>query len=222
MTRAFLAMLARELRLALRRRSEWAQPLVFYAVVATLFALGAAPSAPWLKIAAPSILWVGALLAALLSLDRVFRGDHEDGTLEQLFLSPQAVSVLVAAKLFAQWLVIGLPLTLLAPLLGLSLGMSPDVIAVLVLSLLLGMPALILTAGFASALVVGLPRTGVLLPVLVLPLISPAVIFGAGAVRAAESGLPADAPLYFLGAIVVLCACGVPLAAAAALKNAIE
>ena len=215
-------MLARELRLALRRRSEWAQPLVFYAVVATLFALGAAPSAPWLKVAAPSILWVGALLAALLSLDRVFRGDHEDGTLEQLFLSPQAVSVLVAAKLFAQWLVIGLPLTLLAPLLGLSLGMGPDVIAVLVMSLLLGMPALILTAGFASALVVGLPRTGVLLPVLVLPLISPAVIFGAGAVRAAESGLPADAPLYFLGAIVVLCACGVPLAAAAALKNAIE
>lgn len=222
MTRAFLAMLARELRLALRRRSEWAQPLVFYAVVATLFALGAAPSAPWLKVAAPSILWVGALLAALLSLDRVFRGDYEDGTLEQLFLSPQAVSVLVAAKLFAQWLVIGLPLTLLAPLLGLSLGMGPDVIAVLVMSLLLGMPALILTAGFASALVVGLPRTGVLLPVLVLPLISPAVIFGAGAVRAAESGLPAEAPLYFLGAIVVLCACGVPLAAAAALKNAIE
>lgn len=222
MSRAFLAMLARELRLALRRRSEWAQPLVFYAVVATLFALGAAPSAPWLKVAAPSILWVGALLAALLSLDRVFRGDHEDGTLEQLFLSPQAVSVLVAAKLFAQWLLIGLPLTLLAPLLGLSLGMGADVIAVLVASLLLGMPALILTAGFASALVVGLPRTGVLLPVLVLPLVSPAVIFGAGAVRAAASGLPADAPLYFLGAIVVLCACGVPLAAAAALKNAIE
>lgn len=222
MSRAFLAMLARELRLALRRRSEWVQPLVFYAVVATLFALGAAPSAPWLKVAAPSILWVGALLAALLSLDRVFRGDHEDGTLEQLFLSPQAVSVLVAAKLFAQWLLIGLPLTLLAPLLGLSLGMGADVIAVLVASLLLGMPALILTAGFASALVVGLPRTGVLLPVLVLPLVSPAVIFGAGAVRAAASGLPADAPLYFLGAIVVLCACGVPLAAAAALKNAIE
>jgi heme exporter protein B len=221
-SRAFLAMLARELRVALRRRSEWAQPLVFYAVVATLFALGAAPGAPWLKVAAPSILWVGALLAALLSLDRVFRGDHEDGTLEQLFLSPQAVSVLVAAKLFAQWLLIGLPLTLLAPLLGLSLGMGADVIAVLVASLLLGMPALILTAGFASALVVGLPRTGVLLPVLVLPLVSPAVIFGAGAVRAAASGLPADAPLYFLGAIVVLCACGVPLAAAAALKNAIE
>ena len=222
MMQAFAAVLARELRLALRRRSEWVQPLVFYAVVATLFALGAAPNAPWLKIAGPSILWVGALLAALLSLDRVFRGDYEDGTLEQLFLSPQAVSLLVAGKLFAQWLVIGLPLTLLAPVLGLGLGMETPVIAVLVLSLLLGLPALILTAGFASALVVGLPRAGVLLPVLVLPLVSPAVVFGAGAVRAAQSGLPADAPLYFLGAILVLCICGVPLAAAAALKNALE
>jgi heme exporter protein B len=221
-TQAFLAVLARELRLAARRRSEWAQPLVFYAVVATLFALGASPNAPWLKVAGPSILWVGALLAALLSLDRVFRGDHEDGTLEQLFLSPQAVSVLVAGKLFAQWLLIGLPLTLLAPVLGLGLGMEPGVILVLVFSLLLGLPALILLAGFASALVVGLPRVGVLLPVLVLPLVSPAVIFGAGAVRAAQSGLAVDAPLYFLGAILVLCACGVPLAAAAALRNALE
>ena len=222
MTRAFIAVLSRELGLALRRRSEWAQPLVFYAVVATLFALGAAPNAPWLKVAAPSILWVGALLAALLSLDRVFRGDHEDGTLEQMFLSEQAVSVLVAAKLFAQWLMIGLPLTLLAPLLALGLGMDPGVIVVLVGSLLLGLPALILTAGFVSALIVGLPRVGVLLPVLVLPLVAPTVIFGAGAVRAAESGLAADAPLYFLAAILALCVCGVPLAAAAALKNALE
>ena len=222
MIAAFVAMLERELRLALRRRSEWAQPLVFYAVVATLFALGAAPNAPWLAVAAPSILWVGALLAALLSLDRVFRGDHEDGTLEQLFLSAQPVSVLVAAKLLAQWLVIGLPLTLLAPLLGLGLGLEAPVIGVLLLSLLLGLPSLILTAGFASALVVGLPRTGVLLPVLVLPLVSPAVIFGAGAVRAAQSGLPADAPLYFLAAILALCVFGVPMAAAAALRNAFE
>jgi heme exporter protein B len=220
--RAFVAVLARELRLALRQRADWAQPLVFYAVVATLFALGAAPNAPWLKVAAPSILWVGALLAALLSLDRVFRGDQEDGTLEQLFLSPQAVSVLVSGKLLAQWLLIGLPLTLLAPLLGAGLGMDAPVVGMLLLSLLLGLPTLILTAGFASALVVGLPRAGVLLPVLVLPLVSPAVIFGAGAVRAAQSGLPADPPLYFLGAMLVLSLCTVPLAAAAALKNALD
>ena len=219
---AFVAVLERELRLAARQRAEWALPLVFYAVVATLFALGASPDAPWLKVAAPSILWVGALLAALLSLERVFRGDHEDGTIEQQFLSPQPVSLLVAAKLFAQWLLIGLPLTLLAPVLGFAFGMPGEVIVVLIGSLLLGLPALVMTAGFASALVVGLPRTGVLLPVLVLPLVCPVVIFGAGAVRAAQSGLSAEAPLYFLAAILVLCLCGVPLAAAAALKNATD
>ena len=219
---AFSAVLAREMRLAARQRAEWALPLVFYAVVATLFAMGASPDAPWLKVAAPSILWVGALLAALLSLERVFRGDHEDGTLEQMFVSPQAVSMLVGAKLLAQYLLIGVPLTLLAPLLGAAFGMSGTVIAVLVLSLLLGLPALVMTAGFASALVVGLPRTGVLLPVLVLPLVCPVVIYGAGAVRAAQSGLSAEAPLYFLAAILVLCACGVPVAAAAALRNALE
>jgi heme exporter protein B len=219
---ALLATLRRELRLAAQQKAEWGLPLLFYAVVATLFALGAAPQAPWLKVAAPSILWIGALLAALLSLDRVFRADHENGTLEQLFLSAQPVSLLVAARLLAQWLVIALPLTLVGPLLGLGLGMEPPVIAVLALSLLLGLPALVLTAGFASALMVGLPRTGVLLPVLVLPLVAPVVIFGAGAVRAAQSGLPADAPLYFLGAVLALCLCGVPLAAAAALRNALD
>jgi heme exporter protein B len=219
---AFAAVLGRELRLAARQRAEWALPLVFYAVVATLFALGASPDAPWLKIAAPSILWVGALLAALLSLERVFRGDHEDGTLEQLFVSPQAVSLLVGGKLLAQYLLIGVPLTLLAPILGFAYGMPGPVVTVLVASLLLGLPALVMTAGFASALVVGLPRTGVLMPVLVLPLVCPVVIFGAGAVRAAQSGLSAEAPLYFLAAILVLCVCGVPLAAAAALRNALE
>lgn len=219
---AFAAVLARELRLAARQRAEFALPLVFYAVVATLFALGASPDAPWLRVAAPSILWVGALLAALLSLERVFRGDHEDGTLEQLFLSPQAVSLLVAGKLLAQYLLIGVPLTLLAPVLGFAFGMAAPVVGTLIASLLLGLPALVMTAGFASALVVGLPRTGVLLPVLVLPLVCPVVIFGAGAVRAAQSGLPVEAPLYFLAAILVLCVCGVPLAAAAALRNALE
>jgi len=219
---ALVATVGRELRLAARRRSEWVQPLMFYSIVATLFALGAAPSAPWLKVAAPSVLWVGALLAALLSLDRVFRGDYEDGTLEQLVLSPQPMSLLVGAKLLAQWVIVGLPLTLMAPLLGFALGMTAQATGVLVLSLLLGLPALVLLSGFAAALTVGLPRVGVLLPVLVLPLICPVVIFGSGAVRAAQSGLAADAPLYFLGAILVLCVCGVPFAAAAALRNTLD
>lgn len=216
------AVLLRELRLAARRRAEWAQPLVFYAVVATLFALGAAPGAPWLRVAAPSILWVGALMAALLSLDRVFRSDVEDGTLEQLMLAPPPLWLLVAAKLAALWVVVGLPLTVLAPLLAISLGVEASAVGVLLVSLLLGMPALVFVAGFASALLVGLPRAGMLLPVLVLPLLAPVVIFGAGAVREAQSGLPSEAPLYFLAAILVLAVCGVPLAAAAALRNAVE
>lgn len=219
---AFGAVLRRELRLASRRRSEWAQPLVFYAIVATLFALGAAPNAPWLNVAGPSILWVGAMLSALLSLERVFRGDYEDGTLEQYFLSPAPASLLVAAKLLAQWMTIGFPLTLVAPLLGAAIGLDDRVNSALVASLLLGMPALVLLSGFAAALTVGLPRTGVLLPVLVLPMAAPVVIFGAGAVRAAQSGLAPDAPLYFLGAILAVSVCGVPLAAAAALRNAID
>jgi heme exporter protein B len=219
---AFAAVLARELRLAARRRAEWAQPLTFYAILATLFALGAAPNAAWLQTAAPAILWVGALLAALLSLDRVFRGDYEDGTLEQLLLAPQPMSLLVLAKLAGQWIVVGVPLMVLAPVLGAAFGMTPPVLAMLTASLALGLPALVLLAGFVSALTVGLPRAGVLLPVIVLPLVSPVVIFGAGAVRAAASGLPADAALYFLGAILVLSLCGVPLAAAAALRNALD
>lgn len=219
---AWMAVARRELKLAGRRRSEWVQPLVFYAIVATLFALGAAPGAPWLRIAAPSILWVGALLAALLSLDRVFRADFEDGSLEQMILSSQPLSLLVSAKLFAQWLVVGVPLTILAPLLGLSLGLPETALAVLTVSLLLGLPALVFAAGFASALLVGLPRAGVLLPIVVLPLVAPIVIFGSGAVRAAQSGLTFEAPLYFLAAIGVVCVCGVPFAAAAALRNALE
>src|SRR5205085_1156317 len=113
--------------------------------------------------------WVGAMLAALLSLERVFRGDYEDGTLEQYFLSPAPASVLVAAKLLAQWMTTGFPLTLIAPLLGSAIGMDERVNSALVASLLLGMPALVLLSGFAAALTVSLPRTGVLLPVLVLP-----------------------------------------------------
>ena len=222
MTGALAAVLWRELRLAARQRAEWAQPLLFYAIVATLFSLGAAPNAPWLKIAAPSVLWVGALLAALLSLDRMFRADYEDGTLEQFFLTGQPVSLLIAAKLLAHCLLIATPLALLAPLLGLIFGMPAHAIGVLTLSLALGLPALVLLAGFVSALTVGLHRAGVLLPVLVLPLICPVVIFGAGAVRAAQAGLPAEAPLYFLAAIFVLCLCLVPLVAAAALRNALD
>ncbi len=216
------AVFRRELLLAARRPAEWAQPLVFYGIVALLFPLGIEAHDPALKVFAPAILWVGALLAALLGVERIFRGDLDDGTLEQMLLSEAPAPLLVAAKLAAHWLLTALPLVLAAPFLGLALGLEPLAVQVLVASLLLGTPTLIFTGGFAAALTVGAPRAGILLPILVLPLMTPAVIFGGGAVRAAAMGLPYEAPLYFLGALLALTVTLLPFAAAGALRNALE
>ncbi len=219
---AFTAVFMRELRMALRNRADWAQPVFFYAMVSLLFPLGVAPNSASLQIFVPAILWMGALLAALLGLERVFRGDYEDGTLEQFFLAPVPVSFLVLSKLLAAWLVLGLPLALLSPVLALLLGLPFSAAMVVMTGLLLGTVSLFFLGGFSSALLVGLPRAGVLLPVLVLPLVSPVLIFGAGAARAAITGGPPEAPLYFLAAIAVLCICLIPLATATALRNAFE
>lgn len=219
---AFFAVLLRELQIAARNRSDWVQPILFYAMVSLLFPLGAAPNSTLVQTFAPAILWVGALLAALLGLERLFRSDFEDGTLEQFFLAPMPVSFLVLSKLLAVWLVLGLPLALLSPLLGLLLGLSLKAALIVMLGLVMGTLSLFFLGGFSSALLVGLPRAGVLLPVLVLPLVSPVLIFGAGAVRAVANGGSAEAPLYFLGAIMVLCLCFIPLVTAAALRNAFE
>lgn len=219
---ALAAVFVRELRIGLRHRADAAQPVLFYAIVSLLFPLGAAPNSASVALFAPAILWVGALLAALLGLEKLFRNDHDDGTLEQLFLTSTPVSFLVLAKLLAAWLIMGLPLALLSPLLGLLLGLSPAAAMVLMTGMLLGTLSLIFLGGFIAALLVGLPRAGVLLPILVLPLVSPIVIFGAGAVRAAMSGASAQAPLYFLAAITVMCLCFIPLATAAALRNSFE
>lgn len=219
---ALAAVVARELRLAGRSRADVVQPLMFYALVATIFPLGVAPNSPWLQSFAPALLWVGALLAALLAFERTFRGDFEDGTLEQMFLGASPPSLLVFGKLLGSWIVTGVPLVLLAPVLGLMLGLKAAVLGVLTLGLLLGTPAIFFIGGFSGALTVGLPRAGVLLPILVLPMASPIVIFGAGAVRAAAVGAPFEAPLYFLAAILVLCLCLVPLATAAALRNSFD
>ncbi|MEK6805349.1 MAG: heme exporter protein CcmB [Pseudomonadota bacterium] len=219
---ALKAVFMRELQLAARSRADWAQPVFFYILVSLLFPLGVAPNSTALPLFVPAILWMGALLAALLGLERVFRSDFEDGTLEQLFLAPVPVSFLVLGKLLAAWLVLGLPLALLSPLLGLLLGLSMHAAGVVMLGLLLGTLSLFFLGGFSSALLVGLPRAGVLLPVLVLPLVSPILIFGAGAARAAMSGSSAEAPLYFLAAIAVFCICLIPLATATALRNAFE
>jgi heme exporter protein B len=216
------AVFRRELLLAARKPAEWAQPLVFYGLIALLFPLGLDPQSPALHAFAPAIVWVGALLAALLAVERLFRGDLEDGTLEQFLLADAPLPMVVAAKLSACWVCVAAPLIAIAPLLGAMLGLPGDQLKVLLASLLLGTPTLIFTGGFAAALTVGAPRAGILLPILVLPLMCPAVIFGAGAVRAVQSGLPYDAPLYFLGAMLVLAVTLLPWATAGALRNAVE
>lgn len=218
---ALLALLRREVLLAARTRSEWLLPPFFFVVVVTLFGLGTRPNDPVLAAVAPAVLWVAALLAALLSLDRLFRGDYEDGSLEQICLARLPLPMAVLTKLLAHWLLSGLPLVLIAAPAAASLGLNEGR-GVLILGLLLGTPCLSLIGGFAAALTVGLPRGGALLPILVLPLLVPILIFNNGAVRAAQSGLDAGAPLYFLGAILVLCLTLIPWVAAAALRNAFD
>lgn len=220
--RSAAAVFARELRLAARHPAASAQPLVFYGLVAALFPLALDPQDAALLRVAPAIVWVGALLAALLGVERLFRNDLDDGTLELWLLSSAPLPLLVAAKLAAQWLIVALPLVLAAPLIGGLLGLPGTTVAVLTLGLALGTPGLIFSGGFAAALTVGAPRAGLLLPILTLPLMTPAVIFGAGAARAASDGLSFEAPLYALAALTVLGVTLLPFAAAGALRNAID
>ena len=220
--RALAGTVGRELRLAARAPAEAAQPLMFYLFVVALFPLGVAPSEPSLPLYAPALVWIAALLATLTTLDKVFRQDYEDGSLEQLALAPVPLPLTVAAKLAAHWLLGGLPLVLAAPLLAAGLGLDAAAGRALTLALLLGTPTLVFLGGFAAALTVGLPRAGVLLPILVLPMLSPVLIFGAGAARVASQGLDPAAPLYFLAALLALSLTLAPFAAAAALRNALD
>jgi heme exporter protein B len=219
---AMWAVFARELRLALRRPAEAAQPLVFYCVLALLFPLGLAAQDAALREVAPAIVWVCALLAALLGIERLFRGDVDDGTLELWLLAATPLALLVAAKLAAQWLLIALPLLIAAPIIALALNLDAGAARVLLASLLLGTPVLIFSGGFAAALTVGAPRAGLLIPILVLPLMCPALIFGAGAVRAAQTGLSVQGPLYFLAALLLIAVTLLPIATAGALRNAVD
>ncbi|HUP91202.1 MAG TPA: heme exporter protein CcmB [Solimonas sp.] len=219
---ALAAVVGRELRLAARSRTEFLMPPALLLLLVTLFGLGARPDDPALASFAPSILWVGCLLSALLTLERLFRSDFEDGTLEQYLVAAAPLPLIVLGKLAAHWLLSGLPLVLLAAPLAIGLHLPAPAVQALVLGLALGTPVLSLVGGFAAALTVGLPKAGALLPLLVLPLLAPVVIFGAGAVRAAQSGLDAGAPLYFVAAIFVLFLTLLPWAAAAALRNALQ
>ena len=215
---AWPALLRRELLLASRRRGELITPPCFFAMVVTMFPLGLGPEPALLRAVAPGVLWVAALLATLLALPLLFALDHADGTLEQLLLTPQPLALLVAAKVAAHWLLCGLPLLLLAPLLALQFGLSAQAVAVACASLLLGTPVLSLVGALGAALTLGLRGGSVLLAVLVLPLFVPVLIFGAGAVEAQLQGLSPAPHLKLLGALLAAGSVLAPWGSAAALR----
>jgi len=218
LTRAFALLLKRDLTLAMRHRAEMVNPLLFFILVTSLFPLGVGANPNLLQAIGPGVIWVAALLAALLSLDNIFRSDFEDGTLEQFLLSSHPVSILVLAKVTAHWLVTGLPLLLVSPLLGVLLGLTGDGIRILMLTLLLGTPVLSLLGAVGVALTVGLRKGGMILSLLVLPLYVPLLIFAASAVDTAAAGLPVSAHLLFISALLVLALSLSPPATAAALR----
>ena len=216
------AQLARDFRLLWRRRGDTLQPLLFALMVVTLFPLALGASSPLLARIAPGVLWVAVLLAGLLNLDALFRGDLEDGSLEQMMLSPAPLAWLVALRVLVHWCVSALPLLLLAPLLGEFLHLPRELLPPLLLSLALGTPLLSLVGAVVAALTVGIRRSGMLLAVLALPLFVPVLVFGAGAVTAAAQGLPWIGAIYLLAAGLALSLVLAPLAAATALRIALS
>lgn len=219
---SLLLIVRRDLRLAARRRIEVLLPVVFFAVAASLFPLGVGPEPQTLRQIAPGIVWVCALLSAMLSLGTLYAGDHADGTLEQMLLSRRSVALMSAGKALTHWLLSGVPLLLLAPLLGLMFDMQGPAIVTLCLGLLLGTPILSLIGGIGAALTLGLRNGGVLILLLVLPLCIPVLIFGAGAVAAVDAGLSAQGHLSLLAALLLLSLLGAPVATAAALKISVD
>lgn len=206
----------------MRRRAEVLTVVFFFVIVVSLFPLGVGPEIQTLRQIAPGVLWVAALLASMLSLDRLFSADYIDGTLEQMLLAAQPLSVLVLSKILSHWLVSGLPLVLISPVLGMQLGMDLESIGVLVLSLALGTPVLSLIGAVGAGLTLGVRGGGVLLSLLVLPLYIPVLIFGAGAVEATASGLGAEGHLSLLAAFLILALMLAPWGAATALKISLD
>jgi len=224
MLRMWWRVLRRDLLLALRRRADLASTLAFFVLVCALFPFGVGPEAELLHTIAPGVLWVAALLASTLALGRLFAHDHVDGTLEQLALSGMPLSVIVLGKVAAHWLVVGLPLVLLAPVLALQFGLAADEALPLGLSLLLGTPALSLVGALGAALTLGARGGGVLLSLLVLPLSVPVLIFGVGAAAsdAGDAGSTAMTSLLLLGGLLGCSLALAPWASAAALRIALE
>ena len=212
----------RDLVLAMRRRSDVLTTLIFFVMVVSLFPMGVGPELDMLRKMASGVVWVAALLASMLSLGRMFSADYLDGTLEQMLLVPQSLSMLVLGKILAHWMVSGLPLVLMAPILGLQFDMSAEALWVLIAGLLLGTPILSMVGAVGAALTLGLRGGGVLVSLLVLPLCIPVLIFGAGAVEAAVTGTSVASNMSLLGAILVLALVSTPWVTAQALRISME
>jgi heme exporter protein B len=212
----------RELLLAWRRRTDVLATLFFFIIVVSLFPLGVGPEPQLLRTIAPGVVWVAALLASMLALGRTFGNDFQDGTLEQLLLTPQPLFLIVLAKVLAQWIVSELPLVLVAPVLGMQFGLSQNTLWIMTVSLLLGTPVLSLIGSIGAALTLGLRAANVLVALLVLPLYIPVLIFGAGAIESTVNGLEPQAYLLLLGASLILALAFAPWATSAALRISVE
>jgi heme exporter protein B len=222
MLRMFRWMIWRDLLLAWRRRTDVLATLFFFIIVVSLFPLGVGPEPQLLRTIAPGVVWVAALLASMLALGRTFGNDYQDGTLEQLLLTPQPLYLIVVAKVLAQWIVSEVPLVLVAPLLGMQFGLSQNTLWIMTLSLLLGTPVLSLIGSIGAALTLGLRAANVLVALLVLPLFIPVLIFGAGAIEANVTATDPQPYLLLLGATLVLALAFAPWATSAALRISVE
>lgn len=219
---AFFSLLKRDLKLAFRQGSDSVMVIVFFIVVVVLFPLSIGPEQKILARISAGVIWVAALLAAMLSMDRLFAADYEDGSLDLLIISPHPTEILVLAKVLAHWLTTGLPLIIVSPLLGIFLYLQADGFWVMIMSLLLGTPVLSLIGAIGAALTLGARRSGVLISLLILPLFIPVLIFGVSAVDAALMGLPTRPQLLILSAFLLFAAALSPWASAAALRQAVE
>ena len=212
----------RDLILAWRRRTDVLATLFFFVIVVSLYPLGIGPEVQLLRRVAPGVVWVAALLASMLSLGRLFGNDYQDGSLEQILLTPQPVYLVVVGKVFAHWLVSEIPLVVIAPVVGLQFGLSENALAIIVVSLLLGTPVLSLIGSIGAALTLGLRSANVLVAILVLPLYVPVLIFGAVAIEASIGGLSAKPYLLLQAATLVLAMVFAPWATSAALRISVE
>lgn len=222
MYEAFISLLRKELLLALRQKTDMVTVLFFFLIVSSLFPFAVGPELNTLKIIGPGVIWVGALLCSLLALHRVFETDFNDGSLEHLVLSGEPLTLLVIAKIIAHWLITGLPVVIVAPLIGLQFGLSAGSLSLLLGTLLLGTPVLSLIGSIGAALTLGVRGGAALTSILILPFYVPILIFGAGAVLADLQGLSIEGHLSILIAMLCLSVALAPLAIASAIKIALE